>query len=197
MLLIFNQKVRRYLLCSRLSLGFQHILYFCGKISFPVELVSKVSWLFLTSKCPFTLFLLDFPIVSSIAVCVSIKDFICASLELSSFFKYSTFSLSKSVLLFWLTSKFFKTWFKVSEKVLSLLSIIEISQLTRLLSADSCASIFQISCSFTVSVGTFWVDCIDGVCIFLSNYIAGWFKISERSNWEFSSPIPIWFNSVI
>ena len=45
--------------------------------------------------------------------------------------------------------------FSVSEKVLSLLSIIEILQLTRLLSADSYASIFQISCSFTVSVGMF------------------------------------------
>ena len=149
-----------------------------------------------TCKCLFSSFLLDFPIVSSIAVWVSTKDFISSSLEFSSFFKYSTFSLSKSVLLFWLTSKFFKTWFKVSEKVLSLLSIIEISQFTRLLSADSCASIFQMSCSFTVSVGTFWVDCIDGVCIFCSIGIAGWLKISERSYWEFSSPISEWFDSV-
>ena len=123
-------------------------------------------------KCLFYSFLLDFPIFSSIAVWVSTKDFISSSLEFSSFFKYSTFSLSKSVLPFWLTSKFFKTWFKVSEKVLSLLSIIEISQLTRLLSADSCVSIFQMSCLFTVFVGMFWVDCIDVVCRFCSIDIA-------------------------
>ena len=80
--------------------------------------------------------------------------------------------------------------------MLRLLSIIEISQFTRLSSADSCASIFQISCSFTVFVGTFRMDCIDGVCIFLSTGIAGWLKISERSYWEFSSPIFEWFDSV-
>ena len=70
------------------------------------------------------------------------------------------------MLLFWLTSKFFKTWFRLLEKVLTLLSILEISQFTGLLSVDSCASIFQIGCLFTVSVGMFWVDCIDGVVYF-------------------------------
>ena len=41
MLLILNQNVRRCLQCSRLTLGFQHILCFCGKIGFPVALVLK------------------------------------------------------------------------------------------------------------------------------------------------------------
>ena len=86
-----------------------------------------------TCKCPFYSFLLDLPIVPSIVVCVSIKDFTSSSLESSSFFKYSTFSLSRSGLLFWLTSKFLKMWFRVSEKVLNLLSIIEILQFARLL----------------------------------------------------------------
>ena len=71
-------------------------------------------------------------------------------------------------------------WFRVSEKELSLLSVIEISQLTRLLSTDSSASIFQISCSFTISVETFWMDCIDDVFIFCSTGIAGWLKMSAR-----------------
>ena len=102
--------------------------------------------------------------------------------------------LSKSVLLLWVTSTFFKTW--LPEKVLSLLSSIEISQFTRLLSADSCASNSQISGSFTVSVGAFWVDCIDGVCVFLSVGIAGWLKILERSYWEFSLAIFERFDSV-
>ena len=39
--LILNQKVCRSLQCSRLSLGIQHILCFCGEIGFPVVLVSK------------------------------------------------------------------------------------------------------------------------------------------------------------
>ena len=41
MLLILSQKVRRCLQCSRLSLGFQHILYFCGGIGYSVVMVSK------------------------------------------------------------------------------------------------------------------------------------------------------------
>ena len=154
-----------------------------------------------TCKCLFSMFLLDFPIVSTIAVCVSIKGFISLSLEFSSFFKYSIFSLSKSVLPYWLTSNFFKTWFRVSAKVLSLFSYyfkyksyqLLKFQFIRLLSADSRASIFRISYLFTVSVGTFWVDCIDGVYIFLSIGISGWLEISGRSYWEFSPPI---FDSV-
>ena len=85
----------------------------------------------------------------------------------------------------------------MSEKIICVLSIIEFLQFTRLLSAGICVSIFQISCSFTVSVGTFWVDCKDSVYIFLSIGIAGWVKISERSYWEFSSPIFEWFDYVI
>ena len=57
---------------------------------------------------------------------VATNDFISLSLEFSSFFKYSTFLFSKSVLLFWITSVFFKTWFRESENVFSLLSIIAI-----------------------------------------------------------------------
>ena len=41
MLLVLNQKDHRCLQCSHLRLGFQHILGFCGKIGFPVVLLSK------------------------------------------------------------------------------------------------------------------------------------------------------------
>ena len=41
MLFILNQKARRCIQCLRLSLGFQHILCFCGKIGFLVVLVPK------------------------------------------------------------------------------------------------------------------------------------------------------------
>ena len=143
--------------------------------------------------------MLTFHTVSSISVCVSIKDFISSSLQFSSFFKYSTLSLSKSELLLWLTSKFFKTWFRLSEKVINLLSIIKILQFTKLLSTDSRASIFQISwkiSSFTVSVRRFWVDCIDSVCIFLSIGTAGCLKTSDGSYWEFSISKFEWFVSV-
>ena len=84
------------------------------------------------------------------------------------------------MLWFWLTSTF-KMWFTVSEKIISLLSIIEFLQFARLLNADICASIFQISCHLQ----------------FLSIGIAGWVKISERPYWEFSSPIFEWFDYVI
>ena len=46
--------------------------------------------------------------MSSVAVCVSIKNLSGLSLEFGSFFKYLAFSLSKSVLLFRLNSKFLK-----------------------------------------------------------------------------------------
>ena len=58
------------------------------------------------------------------------------------------------------------------------------------------SSIFQINVSFTVSVRTFWVDCKDGVCVFPSTGIAGWQKVSERADSEFSSLIFEWFDSV-
>ena len=47
-----------------------------------------------TCRCPFSSFMLYFPIVSCIAVCLSIGDFIISSLKFDSFFKYSTFSLT-------------------------------------------------------------------------------------------------------
>ena len=95
----FKSKKCRCLQFSHLRLGFQHILCFCGKIGYPVVLLSKLDLVQLTNVL-FFLFLVDFSIVSSIAVCVC--------------------QLSRSVLLFWLTSKFFKMWFRVSKKVLSL-----------------------------------------------------------------------------
>ena len=55
----------------------------------------------------------------------------------------------------------------------------------------------HLSCLLRVSVGTFWVDCKDSVCVFLSIGIADWIKISERSYWEFSSTIFEWFDYVI
>ena len=40
------------------------------------------------------------------------------------------------------------------------------------------------------------MDCTDSVCIFLSIGIAGWLEISERSYWEYYSPIFKCFDSV-
>ena len=79
--LILNEKVRRCFQCSCLSLGFQHMLFFCGKIGFPVVFVSKSDLVQLANDLFlrfFWIFLLC-PIVSSIAVCVSTKDFISSS----------------------------------------------------------------------------------------------------------------------
>ena len=179
MLLILNQKVCRCLQCWRLSLDFQITLCFCGGVGYPVAMVSKLDLFQLANVFFlrfFWIFLLFLVLQSEYQLKIllaHLQNLVLSSNILHLFYKYS---LSKSVLLFCLTSKFFITWFKVPEKVLSLLSIIEISQLTRHLGADSCASIFQISCSFTVPVGTFWMDCIDGVCIFCSIGIAGWLK---------------------
>ena len=70
-----------------------------------------------------------------------------------------------------------------SEKVLS---IIGISQVARLESADNCL--------YFRRGNNLRVDCIDGVCIFLSTGIVGWLKISKTLYWKFSSSITEWLD---
>ena len=115
MLSILNQKVRRCLQCSRLSLGFQHILYFCGGIGYSVVMVSK-SDLFQLANVFFLRFFWIFLL----------------------FLVFQSECQLKILLAHLISS--------------SLISKTEISQFTRLLSADSCASIFQMSCSLYVIV---------------------------------------------
>ena len=70
-----------------------------------------------------------------------------------------------------------------SEKVLS---IIGISQVARFESADNCL--------YFRRGNNLRVDCIDGVCIFLSTGIVGWLKISKTLYWKFSSSITEWLD---
>ena len=115
MLSILSQKVRRCLQCSRWSLGFQHILYFCRGIGYSVVMVSK-SDLFQLANVFFLRFFWIFLL----------------------FLVFQSECQLKILLAHLISS--------------SLISKTEISQFTRLLSADSCASIFQMSCSLYVIV---------------------------------------------